>query len=171
MTVHLCHTCTDRFPSEDIESLRRMVSRDPGLLCIADQYTDQIWRTCRETGFDLIVLEPYFGGVGGWALLAERMPSDLTKVISPTTYLLSRGDRLGDSSVVMMLPRSFPASYYKIRLPVESSSNEEENFVHVRRFQSGPGVVLPLALVPEHATVRAKIIDPSRGMVQLVVED
>ena len=56
------------FPSESTEALTRMVRREPGLLCIADQYTDRIWRTCRDTGFELVVLEPYFrrfGRMGG----------------------------------------------------------------------------------------------------------
>ena len=157
------------FPSEDAESLRRMISREPGLLCIVDQYTDLIGRTCRDTGFELAVLEPYIGSLGGWAILVERLPSELSRVIAPTVFSLSRGNRLGDS-VVMMLSRDFPASYYKIRLPMEPG-DDEHRFVHVRRFESGPGVILPLAVAPEHVAVRVEIIDPSLGIVQLVVED
>ncbi len=155
------------FPSEDIESLAQLVRRDPGLLCIIDQYTDRIWRTCRDTGFELVVLEPYFGHLGGWAVLVERLPNELSKAMAPTTYSLSRGDRLGDS-IVMVLPRTFPASYYKIRLPTISDDGEDR-FVHVRRFESGPGVILPLSLVPEHATATVEVIDPARSLIQLVI--
>ena len=157
------------FPSEEVESLTRMVRREPGLLCIIDQYTDPIGRTCRGTGFELVVLEPYFGVLGGWAVLVEQLPSELSKAIAPTTYSLSRGDRLGDS-IVMVLPRDFPASYYKIRLPTESGDGEDR-FVHVRRFESGPGVILPQSLVPEHTIARVEVIDPSRNLVQLIVGD
>ena len=157
------------FPSEDIESLTRMVRREPGLLCVVDQYTDRIGRTCRGTGFELVVLEPYFGPLGGWAVLVEQLPSELSRTMAPTAYSLSRGHRLGDS-VVMVLPRDFPASYYKIRLPIESC-DDEDKFVHVRRFEGGPSVILPLELVPEHTTARVEIVDPSRDIVRLVVQD
>ena len=154
------------FPSEDVASLAQMIRRDPGLLCIVDQYTDRIWRTCRDTGFELVVLEPYFGLLGGWAVLVERLPIELSRATAPTTYSLSRGDRLGDS-VVMMLPRAFPASYYKIRLP-PVPDDKQDRFVHVRRFESGPGVILPLEMVSEQVTARVEVIDPSRNLVQLV---
>ena len=157
------------FPSEDIESLRRMVRREPGLLCIVDQYTDRIWRACRDTGFELVVLEPYFGALGGWAVLVDRLPSELSREIAPTTYSLSRGDRIGDS-VVMTLPRDFPATYYKIRLPVEAGE-DEHRFVQVRRLGSGLAIVLQIAMVPEYTTARIDIIDPSQGIAQLIVED
>ena len=96
------------FPSEDVESLSRMVHREPGLLCIVDQYSDPISRTCRGTGFELVVLEPYFGVLGGWAVLVDRLPSELSRTLAPTTYHLRREHRLGDS-VIMVLPRDFPA--------------------------------------------------------------
>ena len=157
------------FPSEDTESLRQMVGRDPGLLCIVDQYTDRIGRVCRNTGFELVVLEPYYGRLGGWAVLVERLPSELSRAVAPTTYTLSRGGLLGDS-VVMMLPRDFPASYYKIRLPMEIGGDDGK-FLQVTRFSERPGVVIPLSLVPEHVSVRVEIVDPSRQMVQLIVGD
>ena len=157
------------FPSEDAESLTRMVHREPGLLCIVDQFTDRIWRTCRGTGFELVVLEPYFGALGGWAVFVDRLPSELSREMAPTTYSLRREDRLGDS-VVMMLPRDFPASYYKIRLPHDLSEGEDR-FVPVRRFERGPGVILPLAVVLEHTVARVDVIDPSRSLVQLIVGD
>ena len=157
------------FPYEEVESLTRMVRREPGLLCIIDQYTDAIGRTCRGAGFELVVLEPYFGVLGGWAVLVEQLPSELSRAIAPTTYSLSRGDRLGDS-IVMVLPRDFPASYYKIRLPTEPRYTED-SFVHVRRLKSGPSVILPLTLIPEHTAARLEVIDPSRNLVQLIVEN
>ena len=156
------------FPSENIESLAKLIRRDPGLLCIIDQYTERIWRTCRDTGFELVVLEPYFGSPGGWGVLVERLPSELSTVVAPKVFSLSRGDRLGDS-IVMVLPRTFPASYYKIRLP-STSVDEKDRFVHIRRFESGPGIILPFSLVPEHATATVEIIDPSRSLAQLIVE-
>ena len=157
------------FPSEDTGALTRMVRREPGLLCIADQYTERIWRTCRDTGFELVVLEPYFGVLGGWAVLVERMPSELTTETTPSTFSLSRGARLGDS-VVMMLPRDFPASFYKVRVPMESSG-DEHRFFPVRRFDGRPGLVLPLALVPENTTAKVEVVDPSRQIVQIIIGD
>ncbi len=157
------------FPSEDIESLTRMVRRDPGLLCVVDQYTDRIGRTCRGAGFDLIVLEPYYGDIGGWAIFVEQLPSELSRLTAPTTYLLSRGHRLGDDSVVMELPKHFPASFYKIRLPNPSGDRRYE-YVQVQRFERGPGVVISRNLVPEHTTARVEIIDPSRAVAELVVD-
>ena len=157
------------FPSESTESLTRMVRREPGLLCIADQYTERIWRTCRDTGFELVVLEPYFGTPGGWAVLVEKIPSELTRVTTPGAYSLRRADRLGDS-IVLLLPRDFPASFYKIRVPVELGG-DEHRFAQVRRFDDGPGIILPLALVPEHTTAKVEVTDPSRQIVQLVLDD
>ena len=156
------------FPTANTESLARLVRREPGLLCIVDQYTDRIWRTCRDTGFELVVFEPYYGVLGGWAVLVERLPSELSRAVAPTTYSLSRGDQLGDS-VAMMLPTAFPASYYKIRLP--AVSEDKDRFVHVRRFESGPGVILPLSLIREHNSAWVEVIDPSHNLVQLVVAD
>ena len=159
------------FPSEDIASLTRMVRREPGLLCIVDQYTERIARTCRGTGFELVVLEPYFGVLGGWAVLVERLPSELSRELAPTTYYLSRGHRLGDDRVVMMLPRDFPASYYKIRPPIESGYDDDRFFQVIPLLDGRPCVVLPVALVPERATARVEVIDPSRQIVQLAIED
>ena len=158
------------FPSESTEALTRMVRREPGLLCIADQYTDKIWRTCRDTGFELVVLEPYFGTPGGWAVLVEKIPSELTSATVPGTYSLRRAERLGDNSVVLMLPRDFPASIYKIRVPIAPGS-DEYRFVQVQRFEDGPGIIVPLTLVPEHATARVEVADPSKQVVQLVLDD
>ena len=156
------------FPSEDVESLTRMVRREPGLLCVVDQYTEGISRTCRHTGFDLVVLEPYAGVEGGWAVLAEQLPSELSKTIAPGTYSLSRSERLG-SSIVMLLPRDFPASYYKIRLPTESAGHEPQ-FIQVQRFNSGPGIVLPFELVRDRITARVEIVDPFQGVAQLIID-
>ncbi len=157
------------FPSESADALTRMVRREPGLLCIADQYTERIGRTCRDTGFELVVLEPYFGTLGGWAVLVEKIPSELTSVITPGAYALRRADRLGDS-IVLMLPRDFPASFYKIRVPIALGS-DEYRFVQVQRFDDGPGIIVPLMLVPEHATARVEVVDPSRQIVQLVLDN
>lgn len=156
-------------PSEDISSLTRMVRREPGLLCIVDQYTERISRTCRDTGFELVVLEPYFANRGGWAVLVDRLPRDLATDIAPNMYSLSRGERIGDS-VAMLLPKDFPASLYKIRAPIVFGS-DEWRFFQVQRFEQGPGVVLPLALVREHISARVEVIDPSKQIVQLVLED
>ncbi len=155
------------FPAEPPDALRRMVSREPGLLCIVDQYTDRIGRTCRNAGFELVVLEPYSGVSGGWGVLVERLPLELSRTIAPGTYTLSRAEPIGDS-VVLMLSRDFPASYYKIRLPIESD-DDPPKFAQVRRFDGGPGVILPLTLVPEHVIATVEVIDPSQGIVQLVL--
>lgn len=156
------------FPLEDPATLTRMVRRDPGLLCVVNEYTDRIWRTCRDAGFDLVVLEPYFAIQAGWAVLVERMPSTLTRVSAPSTYSLSRAERLGDS-VVMMLPKDFPASFYKIRTSVEHG-DEDHRYFQIHRFENGPGVVLPLAMITNHITVSVEIIDPSEQLVQLVLD-
>jgi len=165
---NLVPSLKNAFPSENTESLTRMVGRDPGLLCIVDQYTDRISRTCRETGFDLIVFEPYYGKLGGWAVFVEQLPSELSRLTAPTRYSLSRGHPLGES-VVMELPKHFPASFYKIRVPALSCEQEDE-FVQVQRFERGPGVVLSVTLVPEHSTASVEIVDPSKGIAELVVE-
>ena len=157
------------FPTEDEEALTRMTRREPGLLCIVDQYTDRIWRTCRDTGFELVVLEPYFGALGGWAVLVDRLPSEFASATAPDTYYLRRAGRMGINAI-MMLPRNFPASFYKIRVPVGTGSGDY-TFFHVRQFDDGPGVVLPTALVPDQMTARVELIDPSHGIVQLVVEE
>lgn len=156
------------FPFENDDSLSRLVGRDPGLLCIVDQFTERISRTCRGAGFDLIVLEPYYGALGGWAVSVEQMPSELSKLTAPTRYSLSRGDRLGES-VVLELPKRFPASIFKIQIP-SNSSEQAGKFVQVQKFERGPGVVLPVTLVPPHSTARVEIIDPSRGIAELVIE-
>ncbi len=156
------------FPSADDESLIRLVGRDPGLLCIVDQYTEQISRTCRQTGFELIVMEPYYSELGGWAISVDQLPSELSRLTTPTRFLLSRGDRLGES-VVLELPKQFPASLYKIRVPA-LCGEQEDKFVQVQRFERRPGVVLPIMLVPEHSTARVEVVDPSEGIAELVVE-
>ncbi len=156
------------FPDVGVDTLIRLTTRDPGLLCIVDQYTELISRTCRESGFDLAVLEPYYGDIGGWALLVDRLPSEFSRLSAPDTYALRRGDSLGDS-VVMELPRDFPASFYKVRLPAVSGS-PESRFVQVRHFDRGPGLVLSLTIVPEHVRATVRVIDPARNLAELIVE-
>ena len=156
------------FPFETIESLTQLVRREPGLLCIVDQYTERISRTCRYTGFELAVLEPFAGSEGGWAVFVEQLPIELSKTIAPGIYSLSRSERLGNS-IVMLLPRDFPASYYKIRLPTQSDDHEPQ-FVQVQRFNRGPSIILPFDLVSEHNIARVEVIDPSRGIAQLILD-
>ena len=157
------------FPSENEVSLIRLIARDPGLLCIVDQFSDGISRTCRMTGFDLIVIEPFYGALGGWAVSVEQMPRELSRLTAPTRYSLSRGHRLGES-VVMELPRNFPASIYKIRLP-STPSEQVERFVQVQKFDRVLGIVLPVTLVPENSTSRVEIVDPSRNLAELILEE
>ena len=97
------------------------------------------------------------------------MPSELTSATAPGAYSLRRAGRLGDS-VVLMLPRDFPASFYKIRVPIEPGS-DEHRFVQVQRLEDGPGIILPLSLAPEHAIASVEVTDPSRQIVQLVLDD
>lgn len=156
------------FPDVGVDTLIRLTTRDPGLLCIVDQYTERISRACRATGFDLAVLEPYYGDIGGWALLVDRLPSEFSRLSAPTTYVLRRGDSLGDS-VVMELPRSFPASFYKVRLPAVSGSLESR-FVQVQHFDRGPGLVLSLTIVPEHVRATVRVIDPATNLAELIIE-
>lgn len=156
------------FPDVGVETLTRLTNRDPGLLCIVDQYTERISRTCRSSGFDLAVLEPYYGELGGWAVLVERLPSELSRLTAPTTYVLRRGDPLGDS-VVMELPRNFPASLYKIRLPTVSE-DQVAQFAQVQHFDRGPGLVLSLTIVPEHVRATVHVIDPARNLAELIIE-
>ena len=156
------------FPGIGVETLTRLTTREPGLLCIVDQYTEPISRTCRASGFDLAVLEPYYGDLGGWAVLVERLPSELSRLTAPTTYVLRRGAPLG-SSVVMELPRSFPASLYKVRLP-GVFDDQVEQFAQVQHFDRGPGLVLSLTIVPEHARATVRVIDPARNLAELIIE-
>ena len=156
------------FPSHNSDRLTRMVRREPGLLCIVDQYTDRISRACRDAGFELVVLEPYSGIEGGWGVLAEKLPIELARERAPRTYALSRAERLGDS-IVMVLPRDFPASFYKILVPMELGG--EERFLQVQRFQEGPCVIIPISLIPEQAFARVEVIDPSQQNARLIIED
>ena len=64
MTAPSYLLCGAHFLLRTLGALTRMVRREPGLLCIVDQYTERLWRTCRDTGFELVVLEPYFGSPG-----------------------------------------------------------------------------------------------------------
>ena len=166
--ISLVPSLSDAFPSESVDALTRMVGRDPGLLCIVDQYTDRISRVCREAGFDLVVLEPYYGKLGGWAIFVSQLPRAFSSIATPTTFLLSRGSRLGNS-IVMELPQNFPASLYKVRLPTRADKRLFQ-YVHVTRLARGPGIVLPLTVVPEYATARIEIVDPSQGIAEIVVE-
>ena len=156
------------FPSHDIELLTRMVRREPGLLCIVDEYTDSIWRACRDTGFELVVLEPYYGTAGGWAVLAQKLPTELARESTPRIYNLSRDQQLGDS-IAMMLPRDFPASIYKVLAPGELS--DEGRFYQIQRIGGNPCVVMPLHLIPSHASVTIELIDPSLQSARLIIED
>ena len=156
------------FPDESFDALTRLVSREPGLLCIIDQYTERISQTCRASGFDLVVLEPYYGEIGGWAVLIEHLPYELSRFTAPTAYALRRGEKLGDS-VVLELPRNFPASLYKVRLPAGSSAQFDQ-FAQVRRFDRGPGLIISLAIVPENAHATVHVIDPARNLAELIVE-
>ena len=154
------------FPSHDSELLTRMVHREPGLLCIVDEYTDSVLRACRDTGFELVVLEPYHGARGGWAVLAQKLPTELTRENAPRIYALSRDQQLGDS-IAMMLPRDFPASIYKILAPGELP--DEGRFYQVQRIGGSPCVVMPLHLIPSHASVTVEVIDPSLQNARLII--
>lgn len=156
------------FPDVGVETLTRLTTRDPGLLCIVDQYTDAISRTCRSSGFDLVVLEPYFGDLGGWAVLVERLPTELSRLTVPETYDLRRGAALGNS-VVMELPRSFPASLYKVRLPAVPG-DQDVQFAQIRHFDSGPGLILSLTIVPEHVRATVRVVDPATNLAELIIE-
>ena len=162
----LVRSLRNSFPSKDVEALTRMVRREPGLLCIVNEYTDRIGRTCRDTGFELVVLEPYFGVAGGYAVLVEKLPNELAREIAPSTYSLRRSSQIGDS-IVLMLPRDFPASFYKIRASGEPSADEYQ----IQKFGDGFGVILPQALVPDYVSAKVEIIDPSKKDAQLVLEN
>ena len=156
------------FPSHDGELLTRMVRREPGLLCIVDEYTDSILRACRDTGFELVVLEPYHGIEGGWAVLAQKLPKELARENTPRIYALSRDQQLGDS-IAMMLPRDFPASIYKILAPGDLP--DEGRFYQVQRIGGSPCVVMPLHLIPSHASVTVEVIDPSQQSARLIIRN
>ena len=160
----LVRSLSNSFPSKDVEALTRMVHREPGLLCIVNEYTDRIGRTCRDTGFEMVVLEPYFGVAGGYAILVEKLPNELSREIAPSVYSLKRSGQVGDN-VVLLLPRGFPASFYKIRASGEPSADEYQ----IQKFGGGSGVILPLTLVPDHVTAWVQI-DPSKKDAQLVLE-
>ena len=164
----LVRSLQQAFPDVGSETLTRLTTRDPGLLCIVDQYTEPIYRTCRSLGFDLAVLEPYYGELGGWAVLVERLPSELSRLTAPATYVLRRGPPLGNS-VVMELPRSFPASLYKVRLPAEPGDHVDQ-FAQVQHFDRGPGLVLSLTIVPEHVRATIRVIDPAKNLAELIIE-
>ena len=161
----LVRSLSNSFPSKDVEALTRMVHREPGLLCIVNEYTDRIGRTCRDTGFEMVVLEPYFGVAGGYAVLVEKLPNELSREIAPSSYSLRRSNQIGDS-VVLMLPRNFPASFYKIRASGEPSADEYQ----IHKFDDGFGVILPMTLVPDYVTAKVEIIDPSKKVAQLVLD-
>ena len=156
------------FPFQDDELLTRMVRREPGLLCIVDEYTDSVLRACRDTGFELVVLEPYHGIEGGWAVLAQKLPTELAREDTPRIYALSRDQQLGDS-IAMMLPRDFPASIYKILAPGELP--DEGRFYQVQRIGGSPCVVMPLHLIPSHASVTVEVIDPSQQSARLIIRN
>ena len=156
------------FPDLEEQELSRLMGRDPGLLCIVDHYTEPIARTCRTFGFELVVLEPYYGELAGWGVYFERLPYELIKTNAPSTYTLRRGPWLGNS-VVMELPRNFPASFYKVRLPTESE-DQPDQFAQVVNLDRGPSLVLPSSVVPEHARAVVRVIDPQRNLAELTVQ-
>lgn len=156
------------FPSADTERLAQMVLREPGLLCIVDQYTDRISRACRDAGFELVVLEPYYSAEGGWGVLAERLPIELAREDTPRTYSLTRGERLG-GSIVMILPRDFPSSSYKVLVPTESDGGFR--FFQLQRLQGGLCVIVPSSLIPDDASAIIEVIDPSRQNARLIIGD
>lgn len=163
----LLESLQQAFPDECVDSLKRLLNREPGLLCIVDQYTQRIAQTCKTFGFDLAVFEPYYSAIGGWGVLIELLPNELERLTSPSTFVLRRGEPLGDS-VVMELPRNFPASLYKIRLPSESD-DQPVRFTQVKRLERGPGLVLSSSVVPEHLPVTIEVIDPANNLAELVV--
>lgn len=156
----------DAVPDVPEGILADLVYKEPGLLCIADGYSERLKSACSDNGFELCVLEPHRGDNGGWALSATHLASPMTSPISVNRYQLRRGKTLGDKEF-LGLPGHFPVLAGSVYVLGESGDYAHECLVH--RSDSGVYLLLPTSMAPRDRPLSLTMIDRGQRKLRLEV--
>lgn len=146
--------------------LKDLVYKEPGLLCIADGYSERLKSACSDNGFELCVLEPHRGDSGGWALSATHLASPMRSPISVNKYQLRRGKVVGDKEF-LGLPGHFPVLAGPVYVLDEGSDDAHECQVH--RSDSGIYLLLPVSMAPQNRPLSLSMIDRGQRKLRLEV--
>lgn len=152
-------------PSVPTEVLESLVYKKPGLLCIADGYSEGLRAACSDNGFELAVLEPFRGDAGSWALHTAHLASPMRPSLSANTFQLRRGRVHGDKEF-LELPSHFPIIAGVVSI-VDPGSNVHECQVH----HSSPSsyLLLPTDMAPRGKSLSLSMIDRRQRKLRLEV--
>lgn len=153
-------------PSVPVAVLENLVYTPPGLLCIADGFTEDLRMVCRQYSFDLAIFEPYLGLHGGFGTSVTLSPSILQPAPMVGQFGLRRGRRIGDREV-LQLPMHFP--FHTGRVVVLDPSGEEHSCTVLSQ-QGGRFIMLPTMLIPEGRAAHLTMLDPTARRLQLEVD-
>lgn len=152
-------------PSVPAGVLEGLVYREPGLLCVADGYSEGLKGACSDTGFEFAVLEPFHGSTGVWAMHAAHLATPMRPSVSASTFQLRRGPVRGDKEF-LELPRHFPIMAGAVSI-VDAHSNVHECRVHNSGRSSH--LLLPVAMVPSGRPLGLSMIDRRQRRLRLEV--
>jgi len=153
------------FPEIERSRLQELIYREPGLLCIANDYTDGLHAVCRDLNFELAVLEPYRSRNGHWAINVSRLPAVFSPRAEAGHYQLRRGQTFGDKEW-MELPRHFPNWRGMVRLIDEAGQNHD-----CQLFTGDPKtLVVPRRLLTPTAAAALIMVDRDRKILRLEIE-
>ncbi|MBA3963838.1 MAG: hypothetical protein H0X40_18320 [Chthoniobacterales bacterium] len=145
--------------------LRELIYREPGFLCIADDYTSRIHSACREWNFELAVFEPYHSKTGGWAMNVARLPSVFWDRTEAERYQLRRGHIFGNREW-MELPRQFPLWRGKIIVHDATGTAHECQVLDAQP----PQISVPTGIVVPGRPIALVIVDRQRRIVRLEID-
>ena len=162
----LLQSLSQAVPGIPQSTLKRVLYREPGFLCVADAYADDLQSACRDNNFELAICEPYHGQHGAWALFVSKMPVAMRPSREPGVFQLRRGKAFGDR-VFMEVPQHFPFSAGVVELNREGGELSEGQVI-----TSGPRRYLnmPLSWAPLGKSVRLSMIDQARQRLRVEVE-
>lgn len=152
-------------PEVPTERLRKLIYREPGLLCIANDYTEGIHSVCRELNFEFAVFEPYHSKEGAWAINVARLPSILSARAEAGRYEVRRGRKFGDREW-LELPRHFPFWHGKLTIVDERGEKSDCQIFHGDRLS----VAMPVKLLKPNVGVALIMIDRDRKILRLEIE-
>ncbi len=152
-------------PEVPEEVLEDLIYKEPGLLCIADGFSESLRSACLDNGFELCVLEPHRDDLGGWALNASHLASPMRSLVSINRYQLRRGRVTGDREF-LELPSHFPIVTGTVSVvDVEDEVHE----CRIYRSDSVTYLLMPSNLAGQGRSLSLLIIDRSQRKFRLEV--
>lgn len=161
----LVPSLVEAVPEVGVDGWRRLLYRQPGLLCIADDESADLVEVCRAHNFELAVMQPYKGRLGGWGLHIKRVPSFLDSSVDVGVYVLRFGYGLG-SSVFMEVPKHFPAYAGVVQVRDGSGGIVDCRVISGERRH----IIMPARILPKGSAVKLILEDRDRLLFSLEVD-